>query len=1122
MRHNLFFRLLALGAFAAVSLYSQVFNAQVTGLVTDPSGAVIPNAKLTMTNLASGTAYSAVSNATGIYRFPNLAPANYRLNCSVIGFKSFEQGPITLQVNQTLEVNVPLATGPTSEQVTVSAAPPPLDTESSTLGQVVTTRSIVSLPLNIRDPFALVALTPGVILGSNFGNGGGQDVGRNFFKSDFNVGGGRSGSQEILLDGSPDTTPDINRGVIDPPVDSVQEFKVQANSFDAQFGRTSGGVVNMITKSGTNDLHGVAYDFERHSVLDANSFFNNRSGQPKQSFQRHQFGANAGAPILKNKWFMFGDYEGLRQAYPASTISTVPTASQISGDFSQTRAANGTPITIYDPTTLATLADGTRQRTAFPGNIIPSSRLNPVATAVLGYYPGQNLPGNAITGASNYIFASKSITNSDKYDIRSDGNLGANDRMFVRVSRQLDARLVPGTMPLPVGGGRQTFDHYTQGVASYTHLVSADTVANASFSFTRGLASQFGRSQGFDVSKLDLPASYVSQVASQFPVFSPSDAVGTSNGGDSFTQFQPRNVWAFLGSVAHQRGKHSLKAGVDIRYLHFNEGQNATASGAFSFSRLFTQGPVPTQASTTGGFGVASMLLGDTSGGSVNVINPISTQSSYYAAYVQDDWRVTQRLTINIGLRWDVGIGDREKYNRLAYFDPNAISPVGAAAGLPDLKGALAWIGQGNPSTQQSTDWRNFGPRFGLAYSLDTKTVIRGGYGIFFLPRNVQGNGDGAVEAVRTTTMVASIDGLNPATTISNPFPSGLLPALNDRNVLANIGTSLAAPIYAFKNGYSQTWSLGVQRQLPWGLVLDAHYWGSKSTRLLTTWNINQLPDAYLAFGTHLNDLVTNPFYSQHLGGVLANSTFSRQQSLLPYPQYSGISQVFVPDGNSTYEAGTLQVEKRLSSKMTFLAAYTRSKAIDDVRTPLDVYNRSLEKGLSGFDTPNQFRLSGVYNLPFGKDRDYAKSMNRFVNAIIGDWDLSGILAIQSGQPIGISRPSVNNGTSAHLDNPTIAEWFNTSVFSVAPSYTFGNVGPVLPDVRTAPQRNTDAVLSKNFGLHIRERAVTVQFRSEFYNVFNQVQFGGPSTSVSSLSFGQVTSQANNPRDIQFGLKLNF
>ncbi len=448
---------------------------------------------------------------------------------------------------------------------------------------MVTTRSIENLPLNIRDAFALVALTPGVILGPNFGNGGGNDVGRNFFKSDFNVGGGRSGSQEILLDGAPDTTPDINRGIINPPVDSVQEFKVQANSFDAQFGRTSGGVVNMITKSGSNTWHGVGYDFERHSVLDANSFFNNRSGLGKQSFQRHQFGGNLGGPVWKNKWFAFGDYEGLRQSYPASTISTVPTSLQRAGDFSQTFAANGALIQIYDPTSLITLADGTRQRSVFAGNVIPANRINPVGAAVLSFYPQPNLPGSAVTGANNYIFASKSITNSDKFDVRNDFNFNESNRMFVRVSRQEDARLVPGTMPLPVGGGRQTSDHYTQAMADATHVFSSNTVADLSFSFSRALAYQFGRSQGFDLSSLKLPAAYTSQVVAQFPVFSPSDAVSTSNGGDSFVQFQPRNVWAILGSVVHQKGRHSLKFGGDIRLLHFNEGQNATASGSLQF-----------------------------------------------------------------------------------------------------------------------------------------------------------------------------------------------------------------------------------------------------------------------------------------------------------------------------------------------------------------------------------------------------------------------------------------------------------------------------------------------------------------------------------------------------------
>ncbi|HEY3837681.1 MAG TPA: TonB-dependent receptor, partial [Bryobacteraceae bacterium] len=835
-----------------------------------------------------------------------------------------------------------------------------------------------------------------------------------------------------------------------------------------------------------------------------------------------QFGADGGAPIIKSKWFIFGDYEGLRQGYPLTTLATVPTALQRQGNFSQTFASTGALINVYDPATLVTLSDGTRQRSVFPGNIIPASRLNSTATSVLSFMPLPNLAGNAITGQNNYIFSSDSVTNGDKFDIRSDLNFSEATRMFVRVSRQQDIRSVPGQFPLPAGGGRNTRDHYTQAMTDLTHVFSPSLVADVQFSFSRALAAQFGSSQGFDLSKLNFASSFIQSVVPQFPVFNLTDTIGTGNGGDSFTQFQPRNVWATLGTISWQHGRHSVKFGGDWRVLDFNEGQNAQASGTFSFSRLFTQGPNPVAASATAGYGVASFLLGDASSGSITAINPISTQGLYFGAFVQDDWKVTDHLTLNIGLRWDVNVGDREKYNRLAYFNPTAINSLGKAAGLPNLMGNLTWIGQGNPGNQTSTDYKDFGPRFGFAYSADAKTVFRGGYGIFYIPKIVQGNGDGAVEAVRTTPMVATLDNLTPATSISNPFPQGILPPLNDRDPNANIGASIGAPMFGFRNGYMQSWSAGLQRQLVWGLVLDAHYWGMKGTRLLETWNINQLPDPLLALGSHLNDLVPNPFYGVINTGIFTSPSISRQQSLLPFPQYTAVQQVYVPAGNSNYEGMTLQVEKRLSSVMTFLAAYTRSKAIDDVRTPLDYYNRALEKGLSAFDTPNQFRLSGVYNIPFGRDRAYGKSLNRVVNAMFADWDLNGILTLQSGLPVALSRPSVNNGSSAHLDTPSIYRWFNTSDFAVAAPYTFGNIGPVLPDVRTAPVRNVDVVLVKNFSAKIVDHTVNVQFRSEFYNLFNHAQFGAPNGSPSSQTFGQVTTLANNPRDIQFGLKVLF
>ncbi|HLJ15698.1 MAG TPA: TonB-dependent receptor [Bryobacteraceae bacterium] len=1112
---------------SAALLSAQSFQATVTGVVHDPTGAVVPGVQVTALDIANSTKYTSATNQDGIYRLPALPPAQYRVSAALRGFKTFEQGPITLQVNQILELNITLEPGQVSERVTVTAALPALETETASVGQVVTTRSILALPLNIRDPIALIGLTPGVTFGPNFGNGGGNDVGRNFFKSDFNAGGGRSGSQEILIDGAPDTTGDINRGIIDPPVDSVQEFKVQVNSYDAEFGRTSGGVLNIVTKSGSNGYHGTAYDFERHSVMDANNFFNNLNNRPAVSFARHQFGADLGGPIRKNKWFFFGDYEGLRQGYPNSTIDTVPTPLQLQGNFSQTFASNGQLIQLYDPATLAVAADGTRQRSPFPGNLIPASRFDPVAAKISSYYPAANLAGNAV-GQNNYLFASKSVTNSDKYDLRTDVNIADNTRMFIRYSRQTDERVVPGNMPVPIGGGRTTNDHYTQGMADLTHVFSASTVLELQVSGSRALAIQYPLDLGFNLAALGFPASLVSQVPALFPITTVGDVTGTANTSDSFLQFQPRNVWTTGGTLNHLHGKHSLKFGGDFRILDFNEAQLNNASGNYSFGRTFTQGPNPVVSSATAGYGFASFLLGDAASGTIQTFSPISTRSFYGAVFAQDDWKVTERLTLNLGVRWDMSTGLMEKYNRLAYFNPTAPNSVGPPAGLPNLTGDLTWIGKGNGNQQAST-LRDIGPRIGFAYRLGDNTVLRGGYGVFFLPRNVQGNGNGSVEAFRNTTMLATIDGVTPANTLTNPFPQGILPPVNDRNPLANVGSTIAAPEYSYRSPYAQLWSLGVQRELPGKMVLDLHYWGNKGTHLLETWNINQLPDQYLALGSHLNDQVPNPFYGVITSGTLTTPTVSRRQTLLPFPQYagdSGVVQDFVTAGNSTYHAGTIQVERRLSSTLTFLSSYTRSKAIDDVHTPLDIYNRRLEKGLSTFDAPNIFVFSGVYQLPFGRDRGFGKDMNKFANAILGDWDLSGIERVQSGAPLNMTgtgiRPLVNNGQSAKLSNPSIYEWFNTSVFSNAAPFTFGNIGPVLPDVRSGGLVNLDAVLAKNFVASIRDRQITTQFRAEFYNVLNHPQFAAPNVTVSSQAFGQVTSTANNPRDIQLALKIIF
>ncbi|MBI4908344.1 MAG: TonB-dependent receptor [Acidobacteria bacterium] len=1109
----------ALAAFAiwATPLMAQTFQAQITGVVQDPTGAVIPNAKITATNVATGVVFSTESNALGIYRLPALPPAQYRLTATTIGFKSFEQGPITLQVNDVVEIQITLQVGDASEKVQVSASAELLQTATATVGQVVNTRAIENLPLNVRDPLALVGLTAGVTFGGNFGNGGGQELGRNFFKSDFNVGGGRSGSQELLLDGAANTTPDVNRGIINPPVDSVQEFKVQSNSYDAEFGRTTGGIVNVITKSGTNEIHGLAYDFERHSFIEANNWFSNRAGIPNPSFKRHQFGGNLGLPIVKNKTFFFGDYEGLRQGFPVTFTTTVPTEAMRTGNFTGL-----TNITIYDPTTLVTNADGTRRRSPFPGNLVPSTRFDPVSVKVMSFYPSPTQAGNV----NNYVRSPAQSINTNKYDFRLDQNFGEKTRLFGRFSQQEDVRFVPGPQPLPIGGGRSTTDTYTQAMIDATHVLSSRTVVNAQFAFSRALAAQFGLSKGFDYKQLGFPANLNAIATDQFIQGSIADIGGISNGSDSFIQYQPRNTWTSRATVSHLRGSHSMKAGVDWRILNFNEGQNTQPNGTFNFGRTFTQGPNPVQASSAGGHGFADFLLGMPNSGSIRQLMPISTQGLYYAAFFQDDWRVNSKLTLNIGVRYDINVGNREKYNRIAYFDPTAPHPLASRAGLPNLTGYLRWIGEDNERNQQSTPYTNFAPRFGFAYKISQSSVLRGGYGIFFAPRNIQGNGLGAVAAFRDTPMVASIDGgLTNANRFSNPYPSGVLPALNDRDPLTNTGATIQGPLHTTKDPYAQVFSLSYQAELPGGIVAQANYWGNKGTHLISGgWALNQLNPVYLSQGNALNGQVRNPFQGLvPAGTAISGATISLRQSLLPYPQYSGdggVSQVFVPAGNDTYHAFTLQAEKRLSTALTFLASYTRSKAIDDVGGMINIYNRRLNKVLSAFDTPNLFIGSWVYQLPFGKGRKYAASMSAPLNTILGGWDFDGIIRLQSGQPVGVGGNNV--GRSGKLDNPTIAKWFDTTAFVPTPAFTIQTTGPRSPDIRNDALQNVDAVLVKSFSIPLARREITAQFRAECFNLFNTPRFGSPNGAVTNQAFGTVTNQANTSRQFQFGLKIKF
>lgn len=1118
----------SLGVFAAVVLaawisgHAQSFTAQISGRVIDESGGVVPGAEVTATHLATGVARTVVSNDQGIYRLLNLQPGRYRIEAELVGFKKFVQEPITLQVNDHLALEIRLQVGEVSEVITVTGEPPLLETETASFGSVVNERTIQELPLNVRDSLALIVLTPGVITAEGFGTGGGTDVGRNWFKSDFNVGGGQMRGQEILLDGAPSTSSDRSFATYIPPVDSTQEFKVQANSFSAEFGRTTGGVLNIVTKSGTNEFHGTAYEFHRNSVLDANNFFANRAGFDKTAFRRHQFGINTGGPIFKDRTFFFTAYEGFRQAFPDTRISTVPTALQRKGDFSQTFARDGKLITIYDPLTLRRDAQGNLVRDSFPGNIIPANRFDPVAVAALSFYPEPNLPGDPVTGANNYIFGDQSITDRDRWDFRVDQNFGQTNKLFGRLSYETSDRLTPRNWDLPSAhNARIQKDKFYHAVLGDTHTFSPSLIGELRLSFTRGHPQQTSVSEGFDLRQLKFPDNYVQVAAPHFPFFNVSDMTALGNG---VINNQPRNTFGVQGNVTKLLDRHSFKTGLDIRVLDFHAFQDTNPTGSFNFGRLFTQGPDPLRARADAGFGLASFLLGMGTGGSINHTQGLSLRRVYYSFYVQDDWKVTPRFTLNLGLRYDLDVGQRERFNRLTNLDLTSPSPLGPQVGL-DLKGVLRYLGtNGWPTNQLETDKNNFGPRLGLAYKLTDRTVVRAGYGIFYVPMVVIA--DGAIGFNSSTPWIATIDNLRPEHLLNNPFPQGFNLPREERDPLTNVGFGISGYIRDEPVGYTQQWNLSLQHQVAGDFVLDLAYWGNKGTKLqYSGWRENDLPNEFLALKAKLNERVPNPFFGVIPTGALSGSTVTRRQLLLPFPQYTGVTRTRVSAGSQIYHAFTLKVEKRMSEGLSVVASYTNSKTISD--TPgrdtsggaggiLNMENRRAERSLTPFDVPQRLVVSFIYELPFGRGKRLGGDWEGLANALLGGWTFSGFTTFQSGFPLSINRPAVKTG-SAKLDRPTIDRWFDTSVFSPADPFTFGNVGQVEPDLRADGVNNFDFTLAKNF--YIQER-FRLQFRAEFFNAFNTPQFAQPVDSVTNPSFGRVTSQANAPREIQFALKL--
>jgi hypothetical protein len=1139
-------------AVIALCARAQTITASLEGTVRDSSGAVIAGATARVINVATNAVVELKTNSEGRFLAPPLQPGTYSVTVEAAGFKKAQQKDLTLQVAQAARIEIVMEIGSQTEAITVSADAALLDATTSAVGQVVQRQTIVNLPLNQRNPFSLIMLVPGAV-----GTVGNDAVGGNF-----SVNGGRSGQNDILLDGVSSTpvSDNSNRLTIFPSVDAVQEFRVQTNNFSAEFGASGGGIINLIYKSGSNQLHGSAFEFLRNSVLDANSFFSNQRGLPLGSFKRNQFGASGGGPVEipklyngKNKTFIFADYEGLRQRSAGSTTLTVPTVPERTGDFSQLLDKNGKLVPIYDPTTTVRTANGFA-RQPVPGNVIPLSLLNSVSMKVAQLYPLPNQAGTGL-GANNFYAAGAGPITQDQYDIKVDHSLTDRQRLSFRWSKRYTYSepahfFADNLLPGQTGG---TTDYRNTGaVANYDLTKSATWFMNIRYGLSRTYRFSGILGLGFDPTTLGLPL-YMKTNADQLsmPAFAPNGYSLIGNGNAA--GIGPTALEAHSLQVSNTKvlTRHTLKFGADIRVYRNNTDQTGDASGNFSFAKGMTGGPDPSVASSSAtGDGFAALLFGYGSGDMIKNYKVVSTQSEYYAMYLQDDWKASSRLTLNFGLRYDLTIPRHERYNRGVNLDPLVASPLAGPSGLANLRGGVQYLGVGgNPTKQFNTEWTDFGPRAGFAYQASAKTVIRGAYGVFWTP-TVQAAAQTIAQPgyTSTTNYYGTLDGYTPNDKISNPFPNGYMPVTGSaQGLLTLIGQSVTAPHRDTRNPYLLSWNFGMQREIK-GMVIDATYVGNHGVALSDNagGNLNQLPVQYMSLGQQLLNQVPNPFYNLISTGPLSGKTVAQNYLLRPYPQFSAFRDINPSVGSSIYHSFQLKAEKRFASGLGFLLAYTNQKAIDNTSqsgtnfsgssTAQNWYDFASERSVAVFDVSQRLVMSYVYELPIGRGRALGKGMNRLLDAALGGWQINGITTFQTGTPLLLTaannanafndglRPN-NNGTSALLggsiiDRVNSHQYFNTSVFSQPAAFTFGNTSRTLPDVRSPGIRNLDLSMFKNFK---PMETLTLQFRAEAFNATNTVQFSAPGTSLNTPStFGVIAGQANSPRQIQFGLKLLF
>jgi hypothetical protein len=1125
--------LLLLCLFGAKELSGQISAANMTGTITDASGAIVVGAKVEVRNTATNELRQMTTDATGIYSVNALNPGTYRLTVSAIGFKSYIKNDINLVGGQHAEQNARLEIGSTDQSVEVTADAVSVDTQTANREVTIESAQIQSMPTSFRNPLFVTQSTAGVVsvrtgLGAYM-----TDQNQNRFA----LTGGRDESTAVLVDGASIVSPDLGGAMATPAMDATAEVQVQRTAYDATYTHTDGGAVSLISKSGSNKYHGSVFEYLRNDHLDANSWSNKHSNLARPLYQRNQFGGTASGPVLRDKLFLFFSWDALRQAQPGTFTGNVPTALERAGDFTQSST------TIYNP---LNVVNGQRQPFT-TANVIPTSMMDAVGKATVALYP---LPNSTSTTAYNYAAIGKIPSNYDKLDLRGDYVISPKDTIFARVTKAWQYNDFPRFFKN--GGdswdGENDFRHVI--LVNNTWTPSDRWVVNTVASYGKWTEEHTSASFGHSATELGFGSATTAQwqATNAYPVFYLDSYAQLGNNTYSKT---PKESDTLQVNVSSSLGKHTLKFGFfgEIQRMY----PHTTNSPSFSFDAKMTSGPTPGASGNSTGNSIASLLLGTGTSGSAQYNVQLDVQQLNFGWYVQDAWHVSDRLTVNLGLRHDIQNARTERYNRLNYFDPTVTSTLNGTK----MTGGLVFLNSSNRGLWDAQH-DNFDPRVSFAYKVSPRLVVRAGYGMFN-PQTYSYSSDAtnSSDGYSASTSWNAQTSYIPVNLLSNPFPSGMTtPTGNTLGAQTLVGQSINAARRLHKTPYSQVYSADFQYQIGNAGLFELGYAGSQGRQLLfgSAANLNQLPASYLSLGTTaLNAAVANPY-----SGVITDSTSTLSAATIPYwrtlvkyPQFTSVSRLASTNGaSSSFHSLFAKYNQRFTFGLNVLATYQWSKTIDNTSENngwevsdaiRDINNLKRDRSISAHDVPQSLAITLGYELPFGRGKLIGSNVNPIINGIIGGWKMDSIVRFSNGLPIhltenssvssltsynyAVARPNITSASALKSGHRSVKNWFNTDAVTAANGgsstvVAIGNAPRYIGSVRFMITHNADLNLQKSFNLY---RDAKLQFRVEGYNISNTAVLDAPGTTLGNSDFGQVTgTKGLGPRQVQVGARIDF